>query len=419
MTRRARYQTATEVLLALPLPCAGLSLGLCGAGSVLLEFARSTDLAASGGEGWPPSSRRLTAALEGVALAHTIAGAAVWVPFTASRLCLSAGRAQLRAELRVPLQCFAFGAWQMALMFAAARLIGPAASNAAATALVHAGAALQLLILANFLHRCRREGERPAPFWNPPTVNCAATAIVAAELGAAPWLPLTSMGLALLLQLLLTPPQVWRVLRDHRGVSASAAVGMMQAPCSLTSMTWGALRRKGYTALLLDRHADNAVQHTLFGLGTLVLWLNFYAVWRRRRQIRERGFGLDWVAWTFPSCSSAVAAMQYSGLGSHGPLFAESGGSRSAAGGAGGEESADVSPQIDLASPWYDGKGDDSSFWLVLLQIYGVTLGVLAYTIVLFVFAGVCRHALAALFAMPTPREPDIAEGNPPSAASI
>ena len=84
---------------------------------------------------------------------------------------------------------------------AAARLIG-AASNAAATALVHAGAVLQLLILANFLHRCRREGERPAPFWNPPTVNCAVTAIVAAELGAAPWLSLTSMGLALLLQLL-------------------------------------------------------------------------------------------------------------------------------------------------------------------------------------------------------------------------
>ena len=65
--------TTGAALARLPLACCGLSLGLCGAGSVLLEWARL----AAAGQPW------LTAALEAFSLAHTIAAAAVWLAFTA------------------------------------------------------------------------------------------------------------------------------------------------------------------------------------------------------------------------------------------------------------------------------------------------------------------------------------------------
>jgi hypothetical protein len=127
----------------------------------------------------------------------------------------------------------------------------------------------------------------------------------------------------------------------------------------------------------------------------------------------------DWVALTFPSCSSAVAALQYAGLGDP------------PAGACLGIECESLDP----ASPWADFNGE-ARWWLVLLRICeqhttfsqnfsvafvlkdgsiirdlrpyncgvprvradadGMALGVLAYAIVLFVVAGFCRHYLKA-----------------------
>ena len=284
-------------LVQLPPATNGMALGLCGAASVLLELGAD----------------------ERAALCVMIPATALWILFS---LRMLAAPGQAREELAMPPACSAYGAWQMVFLFIAARVVA-GMSLAAAGAMVFLGALLQALILAAFLRACWRTRTAPEPFWNPPTVNCAVTAIVGAQLrarGAAvpAWLISGSFACALALQLGLVPPQVWRVLADDT-VSPSAAVAMMQAPCSLNALAWGVLRRARSREWGLaarpgggDGGGGGALAHALVAMSTLVLWLNVYAFWRRRAAIAARGVRADWVALTFPSCSSAVAALQYS-----------------------------------------------------------------------------------------------------------
>ena len=141
------------------------------------------------------------------------------------------------------------------------------------------------------------------------------------------------------------PPQVWRTISDD-ALAPSAAVAMMQAPCSLNALTcggaaccsgasrvgrlrrsvaketpreilamtgaarfvsvapsWGVLQRAGIGVLGLGGGADGGggggggaaiLTHFLFAASTVVLWLNIYAVWRRRAAIVARGIQTDW-----------------------------------------------------------------------------------------------------------------------------
>ena len=132
----------------------------------------------------------------------------------------------------------------------------------------------------------------------------------------------------------------------------------MQAPCSLNALAWGVMRRDGTSAALLlgtpDLRVADRLTHALFGMATAVLWLTLLALWRRRAAIRTQGFAPNFAALTFPSCSSAVAALQYA-----------------------------ADPRRDAAAPRGLAPGAR-----VALQVYAVALALLTLAVVLLVLVG-------------------------------
>ncbi|KAJ8609883.1 hypothetical protein CTAYLR_007493 [Chrysophaeum taylorii] len=267
----------------------GIALGLSGAASVLLELS------------WPTT--------DVAAVTCIVSSAAVWLAFTASRV--TAPR-RLAEDFRSAGTLSPYGAYQMTFLFLCLRLVARASVVAALVGLWF-GAAAQLAVMASFLAACYRERRWPEPLYNPTTVNCAVTAIVGASLAPrrrdVVSLTVASFCLAVFLAAVLVPVETYRVLADDR-VSASAAVAMLQAPWSLTALTWGVMRR-AFRAPIIGPRADRSVTHALFAASTIVLATTLFAVWRRRNQIRHKGVAVDWAAFTFPSCSSAVAALQY------------------------------------------------------------------------------------------------------------
>ena len=155
---------------------------------------------------------------------------------------------QVKTELTQPLTISAYGALSMVYILVVARVAAaPVALDSVAVARVagsYVFAVAQALLLLWFIWRCQRLRLRPEPFWNPPTINCALTAIVGAQVGAASWVVIGSFGLAIVLQVVLVPVQVWRVMRS-REVSSNISVAMMQAPSSLNALMWTTMRRNG------------------------------------------------------------------------------------------------------------------------------------------------------------------------------
>ena len=266
----ASTEPAAPLSSRLPSATAGIALGLCGAGSILSELHRLWGGPADGGT-----------------LVLTWMAAAAWLPFSLSRLCR---RRVLAAELRVPSQIASYGAWQMVWQFLSLRLVY-LASPTAARVLVAVGQALQLGLLVWFLAACWSTRTAPEPFWNPPTVNVAVSTIAGIGVGLPAGFSVGCFVLALFLQLALVPWQVWRVSCEA-AVSASPAVAMMQAPCSLNALVWGVMRRDGTSAALLlgtpDLRVADRLTHALFGMATAVLWLTLLALWRRRTAIRKQ-----------------------------------------------------------------------------------------------------------------------------------
>lgn len=261
------------------IPCGinGLALGLSGAASVFLSMP------------W--------GSLEICSMVCTCISGALWLAFTIDRIC---NPSVLLKDFQAPATISTYGAYQMTFLFVTLRLL----PSSAVAVCVWIGAAAQLALMVTFLKACRDAGLPPEPVYNPPTVNCAVTAIVASSLDQRE-LACASFILAVVLASILVPPQTYRVLRDD-AVSATAAVAMLQAPWSLNALTWNIMST-----------STSYLTHLLFALSTVFFYVTLYSVWRRRRPIfTERGFGLDWAAFTFPSCSTAVAALQYSDIAS-------------------------------------------------------------------------------------------------------
>ena len=290
-------QEEESLLQSLPVGTNGLALGLCGLAGVCNELvARGVFL---------------TAYPYWVAMFFATS---MWVAFTA-RMCASP-LARLRLEATTPQLCFAYGAYQMTYLFVLYRVVGlpcPACVGPG----IHVGALAQVVVIAAFLRGCWTTGLKPEPLWNPPTVNCAVTTIVGvAALGADHWLVRASLWYAITLEILFVPWQVWRTVRDP-DIAPNCAVSMMQAPCSLNALTFAVLRRgaalQGLGHVFLgDARAEQVLCHGLFACATLVFWLTLYCLWARRKPILDRGFDLSFVALTFPSCSTAIAGLQYS-----------------------------------------------------------------------------------------------------------
>mmetsp|Transcript_11010 Transcript_11010/g.12581 ORF Transcript_11010/g.12581 Transcript_11010/m.12581 type:complete len:421 (+) Transcript_11010:439-1701(+) len=277
----------------------GLSLGLIGLGSIFFEFEYEIQ----------HDTFNINYIIQILAWCSVCLGGTIFF-FFCMRIVIHPQFALL--ELKVPVSISAYGAWHVVYLFVCARLIHERfRAYSAASILWYIGAILQVILISVFFHACWKTKTYPEPFWNPPTINCAVVAIAGCLIGASPthWLVLGSFIYALVLQILLVPPQVYRVLRrsePDKQVAPSASVGMMQAPASLNALTFGVMRRSGFSSSLDDELTD-----VLFILSTFVLLCTLYATWVRRKKIYTKGFGLDWVAFTFPTSSSAVAALQY------------------------------------------------------------------------------------------------------------
>lgn len=136
------------------------------------------------------------------------------------------------------------------------------------------------------------------------------------------------------------PPGL-RQLQTSRSRAAGAESRMFAplmsrcaTPCAcINALTFAVVRRgaalQGLGAVLLgDARAEQALCHALFAVATLVFWLTLYCLWARRGPILDRGFDLSFVALTFPSCSTAIAGLQYASppdragsSGASGPLL--------------------------------------------------------------------------------------------------
>jgi tellurite resistance protein TehA-like permease len=202
-------------------------------------------------------------------------------------------------------------------------------------------------------------------------VNCSVTTIVGAVLKMPDWLTVGSFLLGLFLQITLVPPQVYRTVSNIE-VSPSIATNMMQAPCSLNMITWGVMRRYklhlpkqssvlfGYGVNnkegIQSKEFEDMMSHVLYFFSVLVVWLTVYCLFQRRESIRKAGFHPGWAVLTFPTCSSAVATLQYCGLTSK-----------------------------DLATPNLSLQND---IWRIILTYYGIGFSIVTCLIVLFVFVG-------------------------------
>jgi len=292
----------------------GFALALCGAASVAQELM--------GNSFW------FVALNDGVQKIYTWLALLLTIVYSSRALVYWH---VLLHDLAMPNIIPNYAAGQMALLFLTLHLLGP---GDAAYICVYILSVAQLIIMALFLQRCWVTGMLPEPFWNPPTVNCAVTTIVAAALDMPPWLVRWSFGLAIVLQFSIVPIQCYRVicgeseksalsevrLSSRRKVVANnISIALLQAPCSLTVVAWGAMRRNGFHALPFCEDNDetrcgDCIEHTLFACCMAVLALTGIALWQRRKSIFAAGFSPAWAATTFPTCSSAIACLQYSGF---------------------------------------------------------------------------------------------------------
>ena len=223
----------------------------------------------------------------------------LWLLFLASRL---AAPQRILEEIKKPRSFFPYGAWEMAFTFAWARLLLPCEFGA------YAAGVLQLIIMMVFLKACWKDGAAPEPYWNPVCMSCAATTIVAAPcLGAHHWLSMGSFGLALVICIMIAPPEAYAVLRDVN-VSPHADVALLAAPCSISAAAFAAMKASR-DIVLWSPAGDTYVGGVLAGLATLYALFTLYAVGRRRATIRP--FSLVWATMTFPSAITCIVWLQY------------------------------------------------------------------------------------------------------------
>jgi tellurite resistance protein TehA-like permease len=278
--RRPRRTAALQYSEDLPTGVAGVALG-CAAFSNLLHA--------------------LYAPARPVVIAAALLSAFICVFFIAARIVKPH---RVCAEAMKPRTFFPYGAWEMALAFAWARLLPDYCAPGA-----YAAGALQLAILLTFLRACCKTRAAPAPYWNPVCMSCAATTIVGAPcLGARHWLPLFSFGLALVSCVIIAPPEAWAVLGDA-SESPGADVALLAAPCSIAAAAFAALKQAADGPVLWDFTADACVGGLLVGLATLYAAFAVFAVWRRRRTVRP--FSLVWATMTFPAAITCVVWLQY------------------------------------------------------------------------------------------------------------
>ena len=116
-----------------------------------------------------------------------------------------------------------------------------------------------------------------------------------------------SFGLALLICVIIAPPEAYAVLRDVK-VSPHADVALLAAPCSISAAAFAAMKASREIVLWTPAW-DDCVGGVLAGLATLYALFTLYAVGRRRATIKP--FSLVWATMTFPSAITCIVWLQY------------------------------------------------------------------------------------------------------------
>lgn len=287
-----------ELLRGLPSALGGLALGLCGLGGLLIELQRVTD------------AQERTVWLMETAVYLTTAVAFMTVLLVCARAILCAE--ELRKELLEPVHISGHVACLYALMLICSR---SASAIGDTTARVLQGAMIFPLsaLIVRFIERCWRTSTYPEPIYNPPT-NPAVVVLAGVTVAATPWLLISCFTIGALGGVSLVPAQAWRVLHSPEHVAPNISVWMLQAPASINAVMWGLLRRDRVIMFLvpwLSGARDN-ISHALFWYSVLLFFITLVAAWQRRKAIWSQGFTPRWVALTFPSCSTSIAALHYS-----------------------------------------------------------------------------------------------------------
>lgn len=300
--KAGRYQwlkVATEAALALPPGANGLALGLCGATSLALELQRIF--------------------LPNVRARHTLLAigglpaAVMWLTFC-MRLCLLAARGAIADELSRPRIVAAYATWGLVYCFGCERL--KVISIDMARTLFILGAAAQPFATLLFLRAVCRHKTPVEPFFNPATINPIVVTIVATSLfrtSECHFVITSSLALASIALLLVVPSQLWTVFIRSEPTNEQAAeatsVAVMQAALSTTATAFAVLRRHAFFETCFHTSAD-ALYISLFAASLIVSWLTAYAVYRRR-SVAFATLGIHHAAFTFPTCSTAMAAILY------------------------------------------------------------------------------------------------------------
>lgn len=302
-------RAAAQLLEGLPPATGGLALGLCGLCGLLIEL------------------QRLDVHVEQLAYLQPIVSMAsvlalVLVALVCARIVLCTH--QVRKELREPAAIAAYVACVFALMLICSRNVGALAGDRAARTLVTALLVPIGALVVLFVQRCWRTGTPPEPFYNPPT-NPAVFLLAGVSVGVSPWLLMSCFVIGVAQGFSIVPVEAVRTLRQPQHVAANMSIWILQAPGSVNAVMWGLLRRDAVvissTAPWLSGALDG-ISHALFAYSVLLFSLTLVATWQRRNAISAQGFSGSWAALTFPSCSTAIAALHYSCLdgGSAGPM---------------------------------------------------------------------------------------------------
>mmetsp|Transcript_11689 Transcript_11689/g.17469 ORF Transcript_11689/g.17469 Transcript_11689/m.17469 type:complete len:401 (-) Transcript_11689:283-1485(-) len=266
----------------------GLALGVSGAAGILLEWNIVGKV---------------------VPMVLMVCSATVWFSFTLQRLWRWH---MIQIDFQKPQTISPWGAWQMTFLFCWIRLVAPTSGRTLNSFGPWLGALLQMIIMILFLRLCFKQNIWPEPLYNPPTINISVTAIAAITIPTTPtiYLAYFSFGLALVLTLLFFPIQVYRIF-TLRNIANNASVAMLQAPWSIDALSWEFMRRAQSPNLVFDKQ-ENTLTYILFVFSTIGLWLTVLAVWKKRHSVLKSAIDITWAAFTFPSCSSAITALQFS-----------------------------------------------------------------------------------------------------------
>jgi len=217
-------------------------------------------------------------------------------------------------ELALPATCAAWGPMPILIMMYA-RFVHQHYLSVDARIGIWIGASFQMILMSYFLRLCWHNRVLPEPFYFPVVVSISAVTFTGTQRDATGrYITELHFWLGILILLVCLPVCAYRVLRHPTAVAASPSVAILMAPASFMSLSY-------YNAppSLCEHmpYCTDVLPTALFGCSTLFFVLSWYCVFRRRHIILSEPFSPAWAAFTFPSMSTATAAVIWTAETAH------------------------------------------------------------------------------------------------------